>query len=294
MVTFEMLIDFLVLGIFKGSVYALLATGLTLMYGVMKIINVAHGDLFAFGAYVALAFTLLTMNPFVTLFASMLILFLIGMGIDKILFVPLRSHWGRELKRETYMVLTLGLAMFIQNSIVVTWGADYLRVPGFFTGTIAILFIQISKQRVLVLGVSVCLLLALFIFLMKTRTGMAIRAVSQDADTAQAMGVDIERINTLTLGLSVAFAAAAGTLLAPIFWLSPFFGFPYTFKAVSICILGGLGSIPGALLASLMLGVLESFTTYFFLVEYVDAVGFMMMIAALILRPSGLLGKELK
>lgn len=295
MTPLETLIEQLLIGFMNGGMYALIAVGLAILYGVMDIVNVAHGELITVGGYVVFITTgILLGNPFVALFLAIIITFLVGIVIDRSLAAPLRTRYGRGVRGTNYLVLTLGLSIFLQNIMLLFAGPDYYKPPGFIGGTVPILTTHISIQRLIVLGSCICILLVLFVFFKKTKLGMAIRAVSQDVDTAQAMGVDVARIYSVTFGIAACMAGTAGALVAPILWVFPSMGFPIALKGFAIIILGGMASLPGALIGSFCLGIAEALGVWLFASEYRDMMGFLIMMAVLVLRPSGLFGKEVR
>jgi branched-chain amino acid transport system permease protein len=189
-------------------------------------------------------------------------------------------------------VLTLGLSTFMQSSLLAIGGGDYRQVPPLVRGILEIGPTGVSYQRVLVLVVATILLATLFAFLRWNRQGLAVRAVAQNPEGAQAMGINLARIFSLTLALGVALAGVGGALMAPLFNVYPAVGFPLTIKAFAITILGGMGNLAGALLASLIIGVAESMVVIVVPSQWQNGVAFLVMIAVLLLRPQGLLGRS--
>jgi branched-chain amino acid transport system permease protein len=289
----ESLLEFLIQGVVLGGLYALFAVGLTLIFGVLNVINVAHGEFFAVGGYVLFAAVVLLHLPAALgVVASGLGAFLLGLAVYPLLIAPLNRRLGRRPAGSLYLVLTLGLSTFMQSSLLAIGGGDYRQVPPLVRGILEIGPTGVSYQRVLVLVVATILLATLFAFLRWNRQGLAVRAVAQNPEGAQAMGINLARIFSLTLALGVGLAGVGGALMAPLFNVYPAVGFPLTIKAFAITILGGMGNLAGALLASLIIGVAESMVVIVVPSQWQNGVAFLVMIAVLLLRPQGLLGRS--
>ena len=288
----QSLLEFLIQGIVLGGLYALFAVGITLIFGVLNVINVAHGEFFAVGGYVLFAaVVLLHLPPVVGAVAGGAGAFLLGLCVYPLLIAPLQRRLGRRPAGSLYLVLTLGLSTFMQSSLLAIGGGDYRQVPPLVRGILEIGFTGVSYQRLLVFAVAALLLAALFVFLRWHRQGLAVRAVAQNPEAAQAMGIDLGRIFSLTLALGVGLAGIGGALMAPLFNVYPAVGFPLTIKAFAITILGGMGNLVGALLASLIIGVAESLVVIVVPSQWQNGVAFVVMIGVLLLRPQGLLGR---
>ena len=243
----QSLLEFLIQGIVLGGLYALFAVGITLIFGVLNVINVAHGEFFAVGCYVLFAaVVLLHLPPVVGAVAGGAGAFLLGLCVYPLLIAPLQRRLGRRPAGSLYLVLTLGLSTFMQSSLLAIGGGDYRQVPPLVRGILEIGFTGVSYQRVLVFAVAALLLAALFVFLRWHRQGLAVRAVAQNPEAAQAMGINLGRIFSLTLALGVGLAGIGGALMAPLFNVYPAVGFPLTIKAFAITILGGMGNLVGA------------------------------------------------
>ena len=275
--------------------------GIALLFGTVRIINVAHGELFIIGAYIAIAISAITRNSeffqahvflgaILSLVISIGVAFTLGVGLDRFLFARIRKK--RAHIDETILVLTLGLSMLIQNVMLLVFGAEPRQSTGFTQGAIDIFGIRISKARIVVALVAVMLIVCLILFLVRTKLGMTIRAVGQNADVARSLGVPADRIYALTMGTSSALAASAGSLVATIFWVVPTSGSPLALKGFIIVILGGLGSIPGALIGSYIIGLTEAFSVVILPSQYKELVGILVMLGVLFLRPFGLFGEE--
>ena len=289
---FETILEFAIQGIVLGGLYALFAVGLTLIFGVLDVINVAHGEFFAVGGYIAFAAIVLLHLPAAAGIAAAAVgAFLLGLAVYLLLIAPMRRRLGSRPQGPLYLVLTLGLSTFLQSSLLAVAGGDYFRVPPHVGGIVDLAVTAVSYQRVLVLVVAALLLGGLFAFLRWHREGLAVRAVAENPDAAQAMGIDLARIFALTLALGAGLAGVGGALMAPLFNVYPAVGFPLTIKAFAITILGGMGNLAGALLASFVVSLAEAFSVMVMPSEWQNAIAFAVMIGMLLIRPQGLLGR---
>jgi len=289
----ETIAEFLILGIIIGGIYALFAVGVTLIFGVLDIINVAHGEFFAAGGYFAfLAIVLLGLSPVLGVLAAAAGCFILGLAVYPVLIQPLKNHLGRRPPGPLYLVLTLGLSIFLQSVMLALAGGDYLPVPQFIGGTLDLVFTYVSYHRLLILAVATVSLAALFAFLHFHRDGLAIRAVAQNPEAAQSVGINLPRTFTLTIALSVGLAGIAGALMAPVFSVYPSVGFALTIKAFAITILGGMGNLGGALIASFLLAIAESMAVIVLPSEWQSVIAFAVMILVLLLRPQGIAGRS--
>ncbi len=286
----------LINGITWGSIYALIALGYTMVYGVLRIINFAHGDVYMVGAFAGLYATRwlgTAENPTllgaagVFLF-SMLSCALLGLIIERGAYKPLR-----KAPRLTALITAIGVSLFLENAGQLIFGAD----PKFFPQIIAKKDlvsgggIIVSNQQVIVLGVSLFLMISLQLFVKKTKTGKAMRAVSFNRDAAMLMGISVDRIISITFVIGSALAAAAGILVAltnP--KIDPLMGIMPGIKAFVAAVLGGIGNIPGAMLGGLIMGIAEVMVVGYLSSTYRDAIAFAILILILLLKPSGLLG----
>jgi branched-chain amino acid transport system permease protein len=277
----------LVNGIILGTLYLLMSIGFTLVFGIMRVVNFAHGEFYMLGAFAAFFMVTLFNLPYVAaLGLSFGGAILLGTVVERIVFRPFR---GDELSG---MIASLGLAMILQNLALIAFSPDPMAMPSLASGAFRLDFLIVPKSRLLALGASAGILILFYLFLMYTRTGRALRALVQDQEIAAAYGVRVELMYPLGLGLGVALAAIAGAMMAPLFGVSPFIGETPLLKAFIVVILGGLGSIPGAVLAGLLLGLIESFTSTFISASAADIVVFALVVVVLLIRPSGLLGQE--
>lgn len=285
------LIQQLINGLQLGFVYALIALGYTMVYGIVRLINFAHGDVFMIGAY--LGFYLLGRFKLLfplAIFGAMLGTTILGITIEKIAYKPLRSA-----PRIAALITALGVSLFLEyfSSLKFVFGPNYLAYPRPFPIINYNLGkITISNIQLIVFGVALALMILLSVFVTKTKTGMAMRAVSFDKETAQLMGIDINRIISITFGLGSALAGAGGVLYALAYpQINPFMGIMPGLKAFVAAVLGGIGIIPGAMLGALIMGIAEVLTAAFISSTLRDAVAFSILIAVLLIKPTGILGK---
>jgi len=282
-----------------GGLYALIGLGMALIMGVMKIINLAHGELMMVGMYVTFwAFTLGKIDPYVSLLIVIPVLFLLGAMLQKWLIAPVME--AESILPENQVLLTVGIGLVLSNLALLAFTADYRSVPVSYASktiywdvrsggqTISLSF---SFPMLVAFGIALVLGAALFAFLGYTDLGRMIRATSQDTRAAALMGVNTKRITYITFGLGSALVGAAGALLAPVYYLFPQIGGQFTLKAFIITVLGGMGNIPGAVLGGVVLGLAESLGSVYISLGYKDAFGFIIFVLVLIFLPKGLLGK---
>ena len=286
-------------GLAVGSIYALIALGYTMVYGVLKLINFAHGDLFTIGAY--LGMTLLasfslheTIGPFIGLVVLALMVMglvaILGAIVERTAYRPLR-----ESPRLSAVVSALGASIFLQNAVMLIYGARFQVYPEDLIPETAVdLFgLYVPMVRILVLCASLVLMAALYTFIQKTRIGTAIRAAAIDQDAARLMGIDVNRVILLVFLIGPALGGAAGLMVGLQYGQINFtMGWTYGMKAFTAAILGGIGNIPGAMLGGLLLGVIEAMGSAYISIAWKDAIAFFVLILILILRPTGLLGER--
>ena len=286
-------------GLAVGSIYALIALGYTMVYGVLKLINFAHGDLFTIGAY--LGMTLLasfalheTLGPFIGLVVLALMVMglvaILGAIVERTAYRPLR-----ESPRLSAVVSALGASIFLQNAVMLIYGARFQVYPEDLIPETALdLFgLYIPMVRILVLAASLVLMAALYTFIQKTRIGTAIRAAAIDQDAARLMGIDVNRVILLVFLIGPALGGAAGLMVGLQYGQINFtMGWTYGMKAFTAAILGGIGNIPGAMLGGLLLGVIEAMGSAYISIAWKDAIAFFVLILILIVRPTGLLGER--
>jgi branched-chain amino acid transport system permease protein len=272
-----------------GCIYVLLATGLNLIFGVMKLVNFAHGELLMIGAYLGFTFvTALGVNVYVAVLLSMGLVALIGIGVERLTF---RRVLGSEKLNEIFV--SLGLILIFDNVAVLLWGDKSKRLISPFENlSLNLGEASIRIDWLIAILIVIVILIALLFLIKKTKIGMAMRATSQRGQTSMLMGINIERIYVFTFALGAALAGAAGVLYGIIFPFNPYIGALPTIKAFAIIILGGLGSIPGAVIGGLLYGIAEQTAAITIGSIWRDAVAFTILIIVLVLRPEGLFGKR--
>ncbi|MGH7383682.1 MAG: branched-chain amino acid ABC transporter permease [Candidatus Rokuibacteriota bacterium] len=284
----DQLFQHLLNGLLLGATYSLLGIGLTLVFGLMNVVNFAHGEFYTLGAYAAFAALALTAVPFfLAIPLAIAAGALAGAVCERVLLRPLR---GQSI--DTIMLVMIGLWIAMQNAELLGWGGVAKSVPTPFpTEPVVLGAVSVAPLRIFVFMVSGLLILGAHLLLSRTKLGRAMRATFQDRETAALMGVSIERIHTVTFAFGAGLAAAAGALLGPVFLLYPSMGDLASLKAFSVVILGGLGNFGGAALGGLVLGIAEELGAGYISSGYRDAVGFLMIVAVLLLRPSGLFAR---
>jgi branched-chain amino acid transport system permease protein len=284
----DALLQHLVNGLVLGGTYALLGIGLTLIFGLMNLVNFAHGEFYTLGAYLTFAALALSgLNFFAAVAAAIVLGALAGALCERVLLAPLR---GQSI--DTTMLVMIGLWIALQNGELLVWGGVAKSIPHPFpTAPLTLGPVSIAPLRVFVVATALALIVAAWLVIQRTRLGRAMRATFQDRETAALMGVKIDRIHTATFAFGSALAAAAGALLGPVFLAYPSMGDLASLKAFSVVILGGLGNLAGATLGGLILGVAEELGAGYVSSGYRDAVGFVIIILVLLLRPSGLFAR---
>jgi len=280
----------LVWGVATGCIYILLATGLNLIFGVMKLVNFAHGQLLMVGAFVAYqATTIIGLNPYVSILLSMGTVAVIGILLEKFAFRRVR---GTDKLNEIF--ISLGLIYVFQNVATLLWVENYnIKIPSPFSGfSILLGEVALSYDRILAMAIVISILFGLVLLTKKTKIGLAMRATSQKSDAAMLMGIDINRVYVFTFAVGAALAGASGAIYGILFPFNPAIGALPTIKAFAIIILGGLGSIPGAVAGGLLYGIAENTAGYLSNGTWQDAVAFALLIAVLVIRPTGLFGEK--
>jgi branched-chain amino acid transport system permease protein len=283
----EVFLQTLVAGVLKGGLYGLIGLGMSLIMGVMGIINLAHGQLMMVAMYVTFVLShYLGIDPYISLFVSMPALFFLGVVIQKYTLNPLMEQ--DSILPENQVLMTVGIGMVLTEIARFIFTSDYKSVQTSYSdATFFLGEISFSIALVISFFIAVGLTLFMFWFLLKTDTGRSIRATAQDKDAALLMGVNSKRITVITFGLGAALVAAAGTVLMPIYYLFPDIGGPFTRKAFVITILGGLGSTVGAIFGGLTLGLAEAFGATYIGMAYDDMIGLLIFILVLLFLPGG-------
>jgi branched-chain amino acid transport system permease protein len=289
-VSSDVVIQVMIWGLYAGCIYILLAIGLNLIFGVMKVVNFAHGELLMLGAYVTFTFYALSgFNPYVLLAASLPVLVVVGVIIERTCFRPIL---GTGKLNEIF--ISIGLIYIIQNAVAMIWSDEWRIIQSPFAHiTIEVFGVNMPLDYLIIIITTVITLILLFLFLRRTRLGKAMRATSQNRKGAMLMGINVERMDMLSFGIGAGLAGAAGTL-----WVvsgqvfNPYMGSIPAVKAFAIVIIGGLGSIPGAIIGGLIYGIAENFAILTLGGAWKDAISFIILILVLIVRPTGIFGES--
>ena len=284
------IIDVIISGMINGSVYALMAVGLTLIYGVSKAFNFAYGSFYSMGGYVAfLIFGIAFLNNYLLVFClAVPVLFVAGYIIEKGLVAPLRKRDDWEIK---VMMITLGLALFLDNSYQVIFGARMKSLPAILEGSLELGEFILSYQDMVIFILSIGGILAFRWFLNNTRTGMSVRAVAQNPSGAQIVGIPKEFVFSATFAISTVMVGMGGILLAQKYFITPTGGWDILVKSWVITAFGGMGSIKGSLYAAFIVGMLEAFVGWHFGMNWTLIALFAVLLTTLAVRPLGLMGK---
>jgi branched-chain amino acid transport system permease protein len=287
------LIQQLVNGISLGSIYALIALGYTMVYGIVKLINFAHGDVFMVGAFIGFySITILDLGFFPALLISMVACAIFGVLIERIAYKPLRNA-----TRIAALITAIGVSLFIEYGTIYIRGAQPEAYPDGIVPlkSLELFGVKISGQSILILGTSVILMVLLQFIVQKTKIGKAMRAVSHDMDAARLMGINVNNTISATFAIGSALAGAAGVIFGVYYTkIEPLMGIIPGLKAFVAAVLGGIGIIPGAMAGGLVLGVIESLVSAAGYSLWRDAVAFIVLILILIFRPAGLFGKNIR
>ena len=271
-------------GLTLGGIYSLVALGLTLVYGILHVPNFAHGAFYMAGAFVS--FHLMNafgVNYWLAMLGSAASVAVLATLAERLVFNPLRGHPGLHP-----MIAAIGVLLFLEASAQALWGADFHRMQTPYTGIIDLAGVTAPVQRLLIIAAAFTLMVALHLFLTRTVTGSTIIAMAQNRDGASLVGIDANRVAMLTFAISGALAAIAATLYAPINLVYPAMGNLVITKAFVIIILGGMGSVPGAIVGGLIIGFAESFGGFYISTDYKDIIAFVLLVVILSFRPQGL------
>jgi len=290
----------LINGLALGAVYALIALGYTMVYGILQLINFAHGEVYMLGAYLGIIVLgiltaaglpsySLALTLFLTVLVSMLFCAAYGAAIERVAYRPLR----RAVKLAP-LISAVGMSIILQNFVMLAQGKEYKNLPPLFSSEGFTIFGAIvSPVQIFILSASLLLMIVLTLFIAKTRIGKAMRATSQDRVMAGLVGININQVISVTFMIGSALAAVAGVMVTLYYGVAHFFmGYLAGIKAFTAAVLGGIGSIPGAMLGGFMLGLIENFGASYVSSVYKDAFAFLILIITLIIRPSGLLGQK--
>ena len=287
-------LQYLINGISIGAVYAIIALGYTMVYGIAKMLNFAHGDIIMVGAYISFCVTnYLGLPAFASVLAAMFVCMLLGILIEGLAYKPLRGTPSLAV-----LITAIGVSYFLQNAAQLIWSSS----PKNFTSVVTMKPISLMDGQIVITGevlltvvVSALVMIGLTLFTGKTRTGKAMRAVSEDRDAAQLMGINVNRTISTTFAIGSALAAVAGVLLcSTVPTLQPTTGSMPGIRAFTAAVFGGIGSIPGAMLGGILLGIIETFSKAYLSTQFSDAIVFSVLIIILLVKPAGLLGKQVQ
>ena len=288
------ILQYLINGISIGSVYAIIALGYTMVYGIAKMLNFAHGDVIMVRAYISFCVTsYLGLPAWVSVIAAVVVCTLLGITIEGLAYKPLRGTPSLAV-----LIAAIGVSYFLQNAAQLIWSSS----PKNFTSVVTMKPISMADGKIVITGevlltVAVCILVmvGLTLFTGKTRTGKAMRAVSEDRDAAQLMGINVNQTISTTFAIGSALAAIAGVLLcSTVPTLQPTTGSMPGIRAFTAAVFGGIGSIPGAMLGGILLGIIETFSKAYLSTQFSDAIVFSVLIIILLVKPAGLLGKQIQ
>ena len=284
------LVEQVINGLMTGSVYVLVALGMVLIYGVMHVLNFAHGVLFMVGGYVChFLYTRLTGSYALAVVLSMATLAVIGAAIERGVFRPLQGNLRNQV------IASLGLILAVENLVIALWGPNALQLKTAATERLVALGeLRFPLQHLMIIAVTSIVVAALFAFLKWSKPGTALRATSQDRDAAMVVGIPVERVDVASFALGTALAALGGALVGPLFLVFPQMGDAPMVKGLAGILLGGMGSVPGAVIGGLVIGVAESVSSVFLPTDYRDSIAFAIMVLILLARPQGLFGVRMR
>ena len=276
-------------GILIGGVYALVGIGLTIIYGVMRVINFAHGELLMIGMYLTwIIFTSFGVDPFLSIAITIPAMFLFGAFLQRVLI-------NRVLNAlpQNQILLTIGLGLVLSNVVMLIFTSDYkIITTRYSSSTINLASLPVSTPLAISLLITAVITAILYVFLLKTDTGQAIRATAQDRDAAQLMGINVKRMSVLAFGIGTALAGTAGALVSPTYYIFPQVGGAFTLKAFVIVVLGGMGSVIGATLGGIIIGVTESLAAVYVSSGMKEVFVYVLFLLVLLFKPAGLLGRS--
>ena len=282
----------LISGLSLGSIYALIALGYTMVYGIAKMLNFAHGDIIMVGAFtIIVSISTCGLPVWVALILSVVMCTVLGVVTERVAYKPLRKS-----EPLTVLITAIGVSYLLQNLALLIFGSSQKSFPSIFDiSSVHIGDLSMSGESVVTLAVTIIIMIALSLFINKTRAGKAMRAVSEDKEAAELMGISVNKTISLTFAIGSALAAVAGVFYGATYgFIGPYTGSMPGIKAFVAAVFGGIGSIPGALIGGLLLGVLESLSKAYISTELSDAIVFASLIVVLLVKPTGLLGKVIK
>ena len=288
------LLQYLINGLSIGSVYAIIALGYTMVYGIAKMLNFAHGDVIMVGAYISFCVTnYMGLPAIVSVVVSMAVCTVLGIVIERLAYKPLRGTTSLAV-----LITAIGVSYFLQNAAQLIWSSSAKNFTSIVTWAPLTLFdgeLVITGEVIVTVAVCIIVMLALTWFTGKTRTGKAMRAVSEDRDAAQLMGINVNQTISTTFAIGSALAAVAGVLLcSTVPTLQPTTGSMPGIRAFTAAVLGGIGSIPGAMIGGILIGIIETFAKKYISTQFSDAIVFSVLVVILLVKPAGLLGKQVQ
>lgn len=284
-------LSYLINGLGLGSVYAIIALGYTMVYGIAKMLNFAHGDIIMIGAYVAFfALSRFQLPLFVSVILSIMVCTILGVVIERLAYKPLRQASSLSV-----LITAIGVSYFLQNAAQLLWTSNTKVFPSIVSNAyLKIGDLSISYLTIITIAVCIAIMIVLTLFISKTKTGMAMRACSEDKGAAMLMGINVNTTISITFAIGSGLAAIASILLCATYpSVYPTLGSMPGIKAFTAAVFGGIGSIPGAFLGGLMLGVIETLTKAYISTQLSDAIVFAVLIVVLLIKPTGLLGKKI-
>ena len=282
----------LISGLSLGSIYALIALGYTMVYGIAKMLNFAHGDIIMVGAFtIIVSISTCGLPVWVALILSVVMCTVLGVVTERVAYKPLRKS-----EPLTVLITAIGVSYLLQNLALLIFGSSQKSFPSIFDiSSVHIGDLSMSGESVVTLAVTIIIMIALSLFINKTRAGKAMRAVSEDKEAAELMGISVNKTISLTFAIGSALAAVAGVFYGATYgFIGPYTGSMPGIKAFVAAVFGGIGSIPGAMIGGLLLGVLESLSKAYISTELSDAIVFASLIVVLLVKPTGLLGKQIQ
>jgi branched-chain amino acid transport system permease protein len=284
-----MLLQTVIDGLLIGALYALVGMGLSIIFGTMRIVNFAHGEFMMIGMYVTYSlFQSFHIDPYLTIPASFLVTFVLGYFVYRGLISKIMQSSDMN-----QILMTAGIGMVLTNLAQMAYSSDQLKLDiRYANASLQLLGLRFNVPYLVSFLIALLITLVLFWFIMRTETGRALRAISQNRSPSHLMGINVERVSSLVFGIGIALAGVAGTLLLPVYRVSPTVGGAFTLIAFVVVVLGGMGSIVGAALGGLIIGAVESISAFYLGGSYGDLITYIVFLLILLLKPSGLLGRS--